>query len=279
MDYIEDTTALVATYMRHDSLCTLIESAHKFYPNLKFVIADSSPEKEIIVWDYIEYLSLPSDSWISNQRNAALSKINTRRLVLLDDDFIFVESTKLENFYEYLTSWEFDIIWWCVNNVNTENFFFHWDYEIIWDTLYHRVAPNIWNKFDVIFNFFLWDTDKIKNMWGWDPELKYAKEHDDFFLTAKKYWLKVWYTWEVTIDHNHTTKHHGWEKWKTSTNVFLKKRWIKNKVEVRLILNKWNPYISYHNVVEPNYDIQESVKDKIYSLYWVYPINITNCNE
>jgi len=233
---ISDITAIVATKEREGALNNMVTSFLSFYPNLNIIAVDSSVKP--IPRSDITHIIAANDIWISSQRNIALDKVSTELFLLLDDDFVCTEKTKMFELINWVKSWIYNIFWWAVNNIWSEKYLFHWDYEIIWNTLFHFIdISKDNNKYDTIFNFFVWETDLIRQKWARDHNLKLAREHDDFFLNLKKEWLSVWYSDKVVVDHYSYKKYHGWSNSIDSVNHFLSKRDIKDKIEVRLI--KW----------------------------------------
>lgn len=270
---INQVTAIVSTHERPDALNNLVTSFRTYYPNLQIIAVDSSNrwnQRNDIIHLFTE------DLGISKQRNLALDLVKTQLFLLLDDDFICTGKTNLFRLMDSILNWKSDISWWAINNIWTENYNFHWVYEKIWDTLYHFVdiANNAW-YYDTIFNFFIWKTFKIKEIGGRDENLKYAREHDDFFLWIKSHWLLVSYEFNTIVDHLNYQKFHWWKRWEKCIKEFCIKWWIKNKVEIRLIKREWEqPYISYYNCISKQ-SIDEEIKQKIIWLYWDYPIIIS----
>ena len=278
--WIWDVTAIVATYDRYYALLNLIQSfSESEYSDLNFIVVDSSPLPSDINYKNVKHIHVPSDTWISKQRNIALENVRTPLFLLLDDDYLCVSGTNINKMLNYINSWEVDIIWWNLINILSEQYSFDGSYDFIDNTLYHRVEVknNNW-LYDVIFNFFIAKTDQIKWIWWRDDELKYAREHDDFFLNAKRNWLKVWYDKEIIVEHYSYSKHHWWTLWISSVEHFKRKWNIENKVEVRYIERENEKYISYFNAIKWGSEISLKIKEKIKSIYGDYPIKIQNAN-
>lgn len=273
---IDDITAIVATHERQQPLNEMIKSFREYYPQLKIIAVDSSSKTN--KREDIQHILTDSNAWISNQRNIALQEVKTSLFLLLDDDYVCTSKTDIEKLMDQVINWNYSIIWGKINNIWSEQYDFHGYYTIIWDTLYHFVDkkdPSS-NRYDAIFNFFVWETAQIKSMGWWDDNLKYAREHDDFFLTAKERNILTSYDTTVSVDHYSYDKYHGWPKSDPCVRYFLWKWNIKNKIEVRLI-QKWsnNPYISYHNCISHDQYIKQDIQEKITSMYWNYPIIIS----
>jgi len=106
--------------------------------------------------------------------------------------------------------------------------------------------------------------------------LKYAREHDDFFLTLKKKKIHVWYDASVGVEHMNYPKHHGGNKSLPCINHFLSKRDIQNKVEIRLIQKPTGEqYISRYNCIDKNSQPTHDTTDNIIGKYGNYPIIVS----
>ncbi len=275
-----DLTAIVATHERPESLNRMIDSFKVYYPDMPFVIVDSSkiptPREDVV------YISMPQDSGISAQRNRALEEVKTKYFLLLDDDFVCTEQTNLEVLLQGIQDGIFDIVWGGVNNKGADNYDFHGTYQQEEGTLYHYVGRsynlNMQHAYyDVIFNFFVADAEKVRQFWWWDRQLRFAKEHDDFFLQAKQHGLRVGYLPEVIVDHVHQSKYHGWPKSRDCVNHFCQKRNIQDKVEIRHIQKSDSEYISYHHCIQiPTQEVIPSqIQQRIESYYGFCPIIIS----
>src|SRR3990167_8820718 len=91
---MNDITFIVSTFERVDCLKNLIKSIKKYYPDVPIFVADDSEEKSEI--QGVEYYRLEFDSGLCIKRNFLLSKVKTKYFLLLDDDFIFTEDTRIE---------------------------------------------------------------------------------------------------------------------------------------------------------------------------------------
>lgn len=272
---LQDITAIVATREREIPLHHMVTSFHAYYPKLKIIAVDSSerPTKR----NDILHILVDSDVGISEPRNIALNQVKTPLFLLLDDDYICTRKTNLQKLMNQI-DWLHDIVWGAINNIESEQYYFHWYYEIINGILCHFVDKKnpISKRYETLFNFFVGQTESIVTMWWWDNKLKYAREHDDFFLTAKEHNLWVAYNPSVSVDHYNYPKYHGWLNSQQSVEHFLKKRNLKDKVELRLIQKSWiEPYISCHTCMGIPWNIPTDIKERIVSTYGNYPIKIS----
>ena len=267
-----DITIIVATHERATALSRMIQSFRIYYPQIPIIAVDSSIQENPI--QDITYIHVPSDTGISQQRNIALGKVTTTYFLLVDDDFVCNEHTNILWMLHILQEKKLWILGWWVHNIWVDNYDFHGIYEISDNVLYHFVWIDHDATYDVIFNFFIADTAQVLRFWWWDSNLKYAREHDDFFLQAKKHAINIGYNPHHYIEHVHEYKHHSWTKSIVNIEYFCKKRDINDKIEIRYIKKDDNSYISYHHCIQhyENQSVPTNIQKKIEELYGIYPI-------
>ncbi|KAA0724657.1 Beta-1,4 N-acetylgalactosaminyltransferase 1 [Triplophysa tibetana] len=95
-------TVLVKAFLRYKELKVLIESIRVNYPNIKIIIADDSHDPEKIDGDNIEhYIMPPAQGWFAG-RNLAVSQVTTKYFLWVDDDFVFLNETRIESFVKIM---------------------------------------------------------------------------------------------------------------------------------------------------------------------------------
>ena len=201
-----DTTIVVSTFDRPRCLDRLIRSIVKYYPNIPIIVVDNgiveyNPPK--LFNSHVKVLRIKKDAGLSACRNMAVEHVKTEYLFIIDDDVIFTDTTKIENFLSVLyEDRHIDIVGgllWDEDNVELpathkipgrENLIAQCDIdlEIVGDTLFKYPSPDSLKKtkhginykyVDYVINFFLARTKLFKDI-RWDNDLKLA-EHFDFF--------------------------------------------------------------------------------------------------
>lgn len=192
-------TAIIKTFERPECLEILINSIKKYYPNLPIIVADDSriPTKR----NDVDYHIIPFDSGISKGRNYLVQHVKTPYVLLLDDDYCFIEETNLEKLLYVLENSDIDIVggrWVWKNKVHS----YHGILECENGVLTHKkgsYGEDCGCKLvDIIHNFFLAKTDTLR-LYPWDDRFK-INEHEDYFLTHKNK-IKVALHPEVFIYH------------------------------------------------------------------------------
>lgn len=208
----ENVTIIVKTFQRPKTVAGAIAKIRQFYPTIPIFLADDSKNPLEIKDPNLRLYRLPFDTGISRGRNLMLADVETEYFVLMDDDHYFTRQTSLKTLVDIATTYEFDCLsCWVFNcpvykrdfwrkrlanfymNIELSNGIFRYI-----PKTHHRATDHI--VCDLIPNFFLARTAKIKAMGGWEESLKVA-EHSEFFLRAKQHGLKVGYTPLVSVDH------------------------------------------------------------------------------
>lgn len=239
-----EVTFLIKTFERPGCLLTLLNSINKYYPGIDIVIVDDSKNPIKIHQPNIKYIELPFNSGLSKGRNIGIKNVDTKYVVVLDDDFEFTKQTKIDILYDYIKNTDLDIVGgkvWSLNKKNFHEFCGNIDIcnNIITHTKkLHKKEKNL-HYCDVILNFFIAKTDDLLK-YTWDDDLKIVGEHLDFFLTIKDK-LKVGYTPNVIINNGN--------KGNYLNNTFYNSFRLKNTdVYIHKLLKKWNKnkLISYY---------------------------------
>ena len=93
-NYINNNlTIIIKTFERPYIILRLIKSIRIMYPRIKIIVVDDSKIPQRI--NDVQTVFLPYDSGISKGGNEAVKIVNTKYLLLLDDDFIFYRYTKV----------------------------------------------------------------------------------------------------------------------------------------------------------------------------------------
>ena len=201
---MDNITFMIKTLLRPQCLRRLLESIRIYYPNVPVMIADDSPEPYPEVADgfgSVEYITYPFDVGPSHCYLDMIARIETPGVVFLDDDFVFIDETRIEDFLPYME--EFDILGGDVWNPNKRQWYRGAaTYEVKLRRVYRRkIVVDGDGPFTVghIDNFWLGHTDKLGSFW--DPKIKVGHHGDCFFGARGR--LKVGFYPPVKIGHQH----------------------------------------------------------------------------
>jgi GT2 family glycosyltransferase len=209
-----DVTVIMKTFHRPETATRAVDHLRRYYPEIRLLVADDSREELAFRHPAAEVVRLPFDSGISRGRNVLLERVETEYFLLMDDDNWFSRHTRLERMLGVLERERFDILACHVYfRRQTERLFprrrlngFFMDLRLEDGTL-RFIDPRCEDArggcaCDLVENFFLARTRRVREIGGWDDRLKVA-EHADFFLRAKRAGLKVGYTPLAGVDHVH----------------------------------------------------------------------------
>lgn len=199
-------TFIIHTFKRPDCLKRLLDSIKEYYHNTPVIVYDDSEFDRGLSWG----------------RNHLVSQVKTKYFLLLDDDFVFTNETKIERLVEKAEQ-GYDIVGGALReNGNIR----HYEGRL---ELEDRVLKHIFTTeepLDFVFNFFIGRTEKFKEC-KWDEELKLC-EHTAFFFNNKGK-LKIGYEPNVIIEHKpvktadytaYRNRAEGYyKKWKEKNNI------------------------------------------------------------
>ncbi|XP_051995986.1 beta-1,4 N-acetylgalactosaminyltransferase 2-like [Xyrauchen texanus] len=189
-DVNSKVTITTKTFLRYVELQVLIDSIRKFYPKIKIIIADDSLKPKSVIGENIEqYIMPPAQGWFAG-RNLAVSQVSTKYFLWVDDDFLFLNKTRIESFVEIMEAIpELDIVGGAVSG-NQYYFKFEYDEGDEQDggclkrikNGYHQPLAGFDGCFlvDGVVNYFLARTDAVRRV-GFDPFLKRVA-HSEFFM-------------------------------------------------------------------------------------------------
>lgn len=189
-DINSQVTITTKTFLRYRELNVLINSIRKFYPEIKIIIADDSITTEKVLGENIEhYIMPPGQGWFAG-RNLALSQVDTKYFLWVDDDYVFSNSTQIEKFVEIMEKVpELDVVG---GSVGSNQFYFHFKYEEGNEeeggclrrmlNRKHQSVPGFNGCYfvDGVVNYFLARTEAVRRV-GFDPFLKRVG-HTEFFI-------------------------------------------------------------------------------------------------
>uniref|UniRef100_A0A8C1C0J3 Glycosyltransferase 2-like domain-containing protein n=1 Tax=Cyprinus carpio carpio TaxID=630221 RepID=A0A8C1C0J3_CYPCA len=181
-------TIITKTFLRYKELNVLIQSIRKFYPKIKIIVADDSLKPERVSGNNIEhYIMPPAQGWFAG-RNLAVSQLTTKYFLWVDDDFVFLNETRIESFVEIMEALpELDL----GGEVSGDQFYFVLEYDEGDESDggclrrirgFHQPLPGYDGCFlvDGVINYFLARTDAVRRV-GFDPFLKRVG-HTEFFI-------------------------------------------------------------------------------------------------
>lgn len=193
----DKVTLIVKTFERPKCVDKLVYSIKIKYPNLRIIVSDDSEKSDQI--SGVDHLRMPYDSGASAGRNFALSKVDTPYVVTLDDDFVFNNRTNLEQWLNILETTNFDLIGGNVDGHPNYHASLHIENNALVfkpESVGHINGFFLWN---IVLQFWMGRTDKIKEIGGWDDEFK-TVDHIIFFARSIGK-IKIGHSTKVCVGH------------------------------------------------------------------------------
>lgn len=198
-------TAIIKTFNRPDHVRRLWESIRQHYSCMPIVIVDDSKEITPQNWDeYTSYVQMPYDSGLSAGRNRGVQEAITPYVLLLDDDFVFTDKTKIEVLLKVIEKEKLDIVAGEVVDFGSVPISFQGCMVVRDNMLFLNndcviSYQNNYPLYDYVVNFFLAKREALLRS-PWHDVLK-IREHEAFFWQAKQKGLKITSCPSVKIDH------------------------------------------------------------------------------
>ncbi|KAL5250742.1 hypothetical protein ACHWQZ_G016469 [Mnemiopsis leidyi] len=214
----KDVTIITATKGRLDAVHRLVKSiAESGYGDLRIIIVnDRDPDNDTYKWHEDKIMSYKNAQYhivkapsrekkfgIGRSRNLALSLVTTPFFLLLDDNHIITNQSKLEVLYQVLTTTDTAIA--GGYRLGSPEFPSFMRFDLGNNTMFmvtrclnmdtNTELPQIINgdcrQVDLLPNFFMGRTSAVKLAGGWDSRQPYNELSEEFFIKAKRANLKV----------------------------------------------------------------------------------------
>lgn len=201
-------TAIVRNFERPKALRRLVRSIRRFYPQLRILVADDSIAPRRL--QGLEPIQLPSDSGRSACQNALLARLRTPYFLLLDNTAELHRGSKIEQLLQLVVDNKLDVAGGDVIRCQRKLLLFtkrqhrpeHGLCEIAGEHVTlrrgHRSRGEGYSWCDLVGNFYVARTNKVRTIGGWDPELR-DDEREEFFVRAQHHGLRVGHVPEVSI--------------------------------------------------------------------------------
>ena len=240
--WFDDITVLIKTFNRLKPAKDLIASILKDFPTMEVLVADdgilNQKSKYRVFGRGIKYFKLRYDQGLSYGRNYLVRKASTKFVLVLDDDFQFVNNTSLSKLYLKIHALDADIVAGKLDDREA----FGANIQVMQGTKTVVVTPvsrpignnasQCW-KTQRVLNFFLAKrTFLLKN--PWEDRLK-LEEHTFFFASA---FMRNNFGKNVSIySCDDVLVHHNVQPRKRSYEVF-RKRAMKYGTEAKILYMK-----------------------------------------
>src|SRR5262245_62058812 len=177
---MRDVTFGITTFERPGLLVGLVRSIRQRYPLARIVVADNGKQKAPLP-DSVKRLNLPFDCGLSRARNALIDSLQTKYLLLLEDDFLFTDETTVVPLVEVLEAGpEVGVVGGALRSLNGRVAAYALDIEVFRGTMYVREATHRlrftaaglpYRLCDMVWNFALFRKEMLADH-RWNDRLK-----------------------------------------------------------------------------------------------------------
>lgn len=267
---MQDVVILITTFQRDDLFFQCVKSIREFYPDIAIFSVDTGRQKEEdgvlnIEYKYTQY-RLQFDAGVCAAKNEGLRRIpeKYKYIIILEDDVIFTENTRLEIWYDILERREhIGIIGGAFTKDDGRGHRRPQQYEATLDIKDNAIhlekmehpLPSRWERLsnirffycDVVINCFMMRR-AVWNDVKWDERFKTSPEHTDFFLSVKKKtkW-RVAFTDQVNIDHVPDYSNADYMKYRSRSFGY---KVLADKWKVKYYYNSWHPQWGIKNPMD-----------------------------
>jgi GT2 family glycosyltransferase len=185
-----------------------VKSIRHFHPALKVLVADDGIEATTC--KQADYFRLPSEKGQAAAFNALLARVRTPYFLVLDDRAELHRDSQLTSLVDLVASDRLDLAGGSITACEKKLWFFtkrkpvaqHGLLEIAGD----RVALLAGSRSqgegfwwcDIVGNFFVARTDRVRAMGGWDPELR-DDAREEFFFRAHRHGIRIGFHPEAAL--------------------------------------------------------------------------------
>ena len=253
---LDDVAALITTFMRDEALYACIQSIRQYYPKIAIYVGDNgrtnTKKRAFLKSHRCVYVKVPFDCGVGETRNRVFKKLPERfqNVVICEDDILFTDETRLENWATVLHNEpEIGIVGGALKKADTkilnEQYYEAWLYAKAATLYVERIERLDWRgaggvryaPCDIVINVFMmrrkvWDDQK------WDAAIKTWPEHEDFFFALKKKAIwKVVYTDSVSMIHKSVPYPEEYAKFRVRIDGI---RYFARKWGIEYIWNSWH---------------------------------------
>jgi hypothetical protein len=219
-------TAVIKTFERPECLRKLLISLRSYYPSIPVIVVDDSrrplPDRDFDA--NVRYIHTEFDIGLSEGRNRGVELVKTEHVLLLDDDIVFVDQTRLDRLQSTLMRGDFDIVGSQTIEREKSRGQFCGIFEFVEDDLIMRMGQNRGaplNKpiYDFCPNVFVARTDFLRAN-PWAPQLKLREHWEFFYRIYQKRPGSVTVREDVQV-HHHPVSPAGYDHYRRRSKDFL----------------------------------------------------------
>ena len=213
---MKDLTAIIISFLRPKYTIDCIKSLRKEYPDIKILVGENG-ERNVDIANLVSevggrYIQLPFDYGVGPARNRLLSEVETKYVLIGDDDFFYDRDAKVDKMLKFLKYHkEYDVAGGRILQEDLiRNYQGHFDIQkdrIIYNLVDENEVVEIdkasglrYKKVDIVFNFFVARVKDIIDL-PWDKNIKVAYEHSHWFISAYRAGKNIAFLPDAVVKH------------------------------------------------------------------------------
>lgn len=201
-------TLAITHFDRPNHLKRCLDSIRRFYPDIPIMVGDNSVKERPTVPDDVTLIHAEPDAGLSATRNLLVQNCKTKYILIMEEDFIFTEETRIEKFQDVLNE-GVDLVAGCLEEISGVRFgSFHFvkrqDGKLQTVSKHgpysYTAKGTLWQRCDFTWNFFLTTTELLKK-YPWPDHMKVGDEHITWFTSLGPE-VKIAHTPQVIVVHD-----------------------------------------------------------------------------
>lgn len=209
---MKNCTAVIINFLREPFMFHCVNSLKQHYPDIQIKVAENGfvteEKKQKLAEMGVDYIPVEWDAGVCKGRNALVSQVKTKYVLVGDDDFEYTKDTKVDQMVQFLEEHpEFDLVGGRIFEKGKLKDY-QGDMEIV-DKAFKYTPLKLgdyekgnirYKKCDLTFNFFVART-KLCQKVKWDENIKVRYEHSDWFYSVKQAGGSVAFTPDCVVNH------------------------------------------------------------------------------
>jgi glycosyltransferase involved in cell wall biosynthesis len=229
----------------------LYDSVQRWYPGTPVIVSDDSQEFALAGWEapFLRVFPLSYDSGLSFARNSLLREATTEYVFVIDDDFIFTQTSNLDVLLKLLESSPFDV---AAAVIPADEELYKISFRGLLSTRGGTLELSAGSRgssfgclhVDFTPNVFL-ARRTVLLLLGWDPNLKLG-EHEEFFLRAQAAGVRILSCSYAEVQHNQRL---WWKEEAGADNYVEKRKRVYEFLQAALRKHNLQRLVSFGNLV------------------------------
>lgn len=224
-DLDSQLTVVIKTFDRPRLLRNLLQSLRRFYPHVPVIVVDDGGKPALAGSEHplVRHIRTDFDIGVSAGRNLGVANVETPYAFIMDDDFAFTPTSRLERLLDPVTQRGFGICGSRMVNFGTREICYHGIFEERAGHLrmlngHDHGSRDSQARLDYCHNVFCASTDLLRRH-RWDERLKVHEHWEFFFRLRNTFDVDVTIAPETGFAH-FPIRHRGYKRFRNKRDHF-----------------------------------------------------------